>query len=204
MDRNAARAILIAIPVLALAFYVFTRVLPPFWGYGAALAFYWFGVLLPLIVWRNGFQKTRFALTTPGKWLTALNLFPILVIAGVAISALSQTPLAVHVLAAVGVAAILNGTLEEVFWRGTLLQDDAGSTEQIGQIVLFTGWHIALLFAAGIVLTGGPLALFGGAALGGALWTLARMQTGAIGFCILCHIGLNLFAFTELATKNAV
>ena len=202
MDRPGAIAILAAIPVLALAFYVSTRIMPPFWGYGAALAFYWICVLLPLILWRGGFAKARFAITRPAPWLTALNIIPIIVVAGVAAFALSQNILPAYVLSAVAIAALTNGTLEEVFWRGTLLQDDATPRGQIGQIILFTGWHIALLFAGGVVVTGGALALLGGAAAFGVLWTLARMQTGAIGFGILCHISLNLFAFTELATHN--
>ena len=99
---------------------------------------------------------------------------------------------------------MLNGTLEEVFWRGVVLKDNATQKEQIGQIALFTSWHIALLFASGIVVTGGALALLAGAAFAGTRWTFGRMQTGSLGFGILCLVGLNIFAFTELATKNFV
>ncbi|WP_108813800.1 CPBP family glutamic-type intramembrane protease [Loktanella sp. Alg231-35] len=204
MDRPAAVAILAAVPILALVFYAFTRLLPPFWGYGAALAFYWICVLLPLILWRGGFARARFAVTRPSTVLTLLNIGPIIVVACVAAYALSQNILPAYVLIAVALAALTNGTLEEVFWRGTLLLDDATANEQIGQIVLFSGWHIALLFAGGVVVTGGGLALLAGAAFFGILWTLARMQTGAIGFGILCHVALNVFAFTELATQNVV
>ena len=204
MDRAAAIALALAIPFLALAFYVGTRALPPFWGFGAALAFYWTFVLIPLIIWRRGFHKARFDVTMPAKWLTIASIVPIVAVAGVATIAVLQDPLPLYILATVALAAVLNGTLEEVFWRGTLLQDNASRNEQIGQIMLFTGWHVALLFAAGVVVTGGPAGLLGGAAMAGVLWTLARMQTGSIGFGILCHIGLNLFAFTELASKNLV
>jgi membrane protease YdiL (CAAX protease family) len=202
MDRLAAKGIIAAFPLLALAFYVGTRKLSPFWGYGMAMAFYWFAVLVPLIIWRGGFRKARCGVVLPSLPLMILNLLPIAVVAAVAILAFAQNPLPVGIIGAVLTAALINGTLEELFWRGTLLHNDATPGAQAGQLVLFTGWHVALLTASGIVLTGGPLALLGGAAAAGLLWTWARMQTGAIGFGILCHISLNIFAFTELAVKN--
>ena len=204
MDRPASLAVLVAIPFLAVVFYLSTRMMNPFWGYALGLAVYWFIVLMPLILWRSGFQTARFALRKPAPVFVLLNL---LLIAGVAVAAvfgLYQNMLPLYVLIAVALGALLNGTLEEVFWRGVVLKDNATQKEQIGQIALFTSWHIALLFASGIVVTGGALALLAGAAFAGTLWTFGRMQTGTIGFGILCHVGLNLFAFTELATKNFV
>ena len=82
MDRRACFAIIAAIPVLAIAFYFSTRIMTPFWGYGAALAFYWFAVLFPLILWRGGFRKARFAVIWPGRWLAVADIIPLLFGAG--------------------------------------------------------------------------------------------------------------------------
>ncbi|MDX8347040.1 CPBP family intramembrane glutamic endopeptidase [Cognatiyoonia sp. IB215446] len=204
MDRAAAGAVAAAIPFLAIVFYVATRAMPPLAGYLFGLAVYWFMVLTPLILWRCGFRAVRHELAWPHFVLIMLNVIPI---GGVAVAAFigwHNHPLNAAVLGAVVAAALINGTLEEVFWRGTLLRNAQHLASYLSQIALFVSWHIALLFAGGVVVTGGALGLFGGALIGGILWTWARVQTGSIGFGILCHIGLNLFAFTELATNNPI
>lgn len=204
MDRAAAGAVLAALPVLAIVFYAATRVMPPLIGYSVGLAVYWVCVLTPLILWRGGFGTISYRLIWPRPWLIVLNVIPICGVAAAAWIGWQNHPLPVMVFAAVVTAALINGTLEEVFWRGTLLRDTELVSALVLQVGLFTTWHVALLFADGVVVTGGALGLFGGALIGGILWTWARVQTGAVGFGILCHIGLNLFAFTELATNNPI
>ncbi|MEM9786734.1 MAG: CPBP family glutamic-type intramembrane protease [Pseudomonadota bacterium] len=204
MDRHAALAVLAAIPVLAAVFYYATRLMPPLQGYLFGLGIYWFCVLTPLIIWRGGFGNVRYRLILPQPWLLALNAALILGVCIAAVVGLQTTPLPLFILTAVACAAVINGSLEEIFWRGKLLSDDADRTALSLQLILFVGWHVALLFAGGVVVTGGALGLLGGAAIGGLLWTWARVQTGSVGFNILCHVGLNLFAFTELATNNPI
>lgn len=63
-------------------------------------------------------------------------------------------------------------------------------------------WHVALLFAACVALTGGLLGLVGGALGPGALFLLMRLWSGTAGIAALTHVGVNLFAFTELAARN--
>lgn len=204
MDRHAAWAVTAAIPLLALVFYSATRLLPPFWGYFAALAVYWGCVLVPLIAWRGGFRREKLQLKWPAGWLVIVNAFAILAVAVAAILALLENALPLWIITVMAACAALNGTLEELFWRGTVLQDDATRSDQAVQIALFTGWHIALLFATGVVITGGAAGLLGGALIGGLLWTASRMQTGTVGFGVVAHVGLNLFAFTELAAHNVI
>ncbi len=202
MDRKAAIAIVAAMPLLAAAFYGFTRILPPFWGYFAALAFYWFAILVPLIMWRGGFAKIRRDVLWPSQIVAALSIVMVIGVAIAAALRLAETPLPLWIAGVMVVAALTNGTLEEYFWRGTVLQDGASRAEQGGQLLLFTGWHLALLVATGVTVTGGPALLLLGAAGGGFLWTISRMQTGSIGFGVAAHIGLNVFAFIELAALN--
>ncbi|MEO0916421.1 MAG: CPBP family intramembrane glutamic endopeptidase [Pseudomonadota bacterium] len=204
MDRAAARAVVAAIPLLAVVFFVATRVMTPLVGYLLGLAVYWFLVLTPLIIWRGGFGAIRYDLVWPRCGLIMLNVLPICGVAVAAFIGWQNHPLSLTVFSAVLAAALINGTLEEVFWRGTLLRSAKHLSSYAFQVALFVAWHIALLFAGGVVVTGGAVGLFGGALMGGILWTWARFQTGSVGFGILCHIGLNLFAFTELATNNPI
>ncbi len=204
MDRHAAWAVTAAIPLLAVMFYGATRLLPSFWGYFAALAVYWGCILIPLIAWRGGFRRKRLQLKWPARWLVIVNVLVILAAAVAAILALLENALPLWIIAVMATCAVLNGTLEELFWRGTVLQDGATRSDQAIQLFLFTGWHIALLFAADVAITGGATALLGGALLGGILWTASKVQTGTVGFGVLAHIGLNLFAFTELAANNVI
>lgn len=204
MDRHAAWAVMAAMPPLAIVFYVATRMLTPMAGYVLGLAVYWFCVLIPLILWRGGFRRINYRLVLPERLQIVLNAVLILGVGGAAFVALQDRPLPFWILGIVLCASIINGTLEETFWRGTLLKDNASLGLLALQLGMFTSWHLALLFAHGIALTGGAAALLGGAAAGGALWTWSRAQTGSIGFGVRCHVILNLFAFTELAANNPV
>ncbi|MEJ6404844.1 CPBP family glutamic-type intramembrane protease [Yoonia sp. 2307UL14-13] len=202
MDRPAAYAMLAAIPVLCLVFFTTTRLLPPLVGYLVGMTVYWFLVLTPLLIWRGGLRIDRLRIVWPARWLVMINVMLILGVAIAATFELRANTLSLWVPGIVTIAALLNGTLEELFWRGTLLHHDASGTDQALQLLLFVGWHIALLFSDGIVVTGGAFGLLGGAAIGGALWTYTRMLTGSAGFGALSHVGLNLFAFAGLAAQN--
>lgn len=202
MDRPAACAMLAAIPLLCAVFFVTTRIMPPLLGYLIGLAFYWFLVLMPLLIWRGGLRADRLEVIWPAPWVIAINVALIFGVAIAAVFELRTNMLPLWILGTVALAALLNGTMEELFWRGTLLRDGATVKTQALQLALFASWHIALLFSDGIVVTGGAFGLLGGAAIGGALWTYTRMQTGSAGFGALSHVGLNLFAFAGLAAQN--
>ena len=162
MDRPAAYAMLAAIPLLCVVFYATTRLMTPLLGYVVGLAVYWFLVLMPLLIWRGGLRTDRLRLVWPARWMIVVNAVLILGVAVAAVIELRANMLPLWVFAAVAIIALLNGTLEELFWRGTLLHDDATVPMQSLQLVFFTGWHIALLFADGIVVTCGALGLLGG------------------------------------------
>lgn len=204
MNRAAALGLIFALPFLAGSAHFLTIIWPPLYGYAATLALYWLAVLAPLIWWQRGQQVIRLAIIWPGILPGVAMITMILGVAIAAGLAMIATPAPIWILLAVTSAAILNGALEEVFWRGTVQLDGANWPALAAVAILFAGWHIALLFANGITLTGGPLALLGGAFFAGALWTVARARTGSIGFCIVTHVALNLFAFTELAVQNSV
>ena len=198
LPRRAVIAILAAIPALAVLFAVLTRVMPPLAGYALALAGYWVLFLVPMLAWLSWPRVTW-------RWPTApLVALQAVLLLGVGWAAIQAFPggLTAATMALVVLAALLNGTLEEAFWRGALLRGVETARVHVAAWALFVGWHLALLTQAGVEVTGGAAGLLGGAAFAGAIWSWARWQTGTIGFGVAGHIALNLLAFTELAAKN--
>lgn len=201
MDRKAAIGAAVAIPFLAIVCWYLTSHFTPIWGYFGTLAFYWLVVLTPLMIWR-GTDLRQLQLGLPSRGLIGLVFLPVAIVAIVASMAFAANPLPLWVVGAVVLIAICNGTLEELFWRGTVQKNGATVRGIALGVALFTSWHFALLTAQNVHVTGGALGLLGGAAMGGALWAYARAKTGRSGLGALGHIGLNIFAFLELTTHN--
>jgi membrane protease YdiL (CAAX protease family) len=100
---------------------------------------------------------------------------------------------------------LLNGFIEELYWRGLYLleyPDNAG----IGFVfswLLFGAWHISLWFSKGIIYKDGFAALVGGAYGLGLLWTWVARSNGNLRMVIPAHVLVNLFAFTALFVDNS-
>lgn len=202
MDRALVRMALCAAPVLALIFYGLTRMMLPLWGYGIGLCVYWLG-LAGVLLWRHSPGTLRHWMRPlwPGWPLAALCALPVVATGIAAIIALQATPIPLPVFFAIGCAAVVNGTAEELFWRRAILPNP-GPVANAGAVALFTGWHLCLLTAAGITITGGGGALLAGAAILGTIWMATRLRTGTVGTGVLSHIAVNAFAFTELVARN--
>lgn len=100
--------------------------------------------------------------------------------------------------------AILNGSIEELFWRGTF-HNIYGSDRVRSYLlptILFTCWHFSLLFANGMSYHGGALALVGGAGVMGLIWGLTMYKTRNIKLVIVAHVMSNFFAFSQLLYEN--
>lgn len=202
MDRALIRLVLWAMPLLALVFYATTRVTVPLWGFGIGLCVYWAGLAL-ILTYRFGWiiLRTWLRPVWPGWPLAALCLGPVLGTGVAAGLAWQVTDISLGIVIAICAGAVVNGTLEELFWRRAILPKP-GLAANAGAVALFTGWHLCLLAAAGITITGGPLALLGGAAILGTIWMAARLRTGTVGAGVLSHVAVNAFAFSELAARN--
>ena len=202
MDRSLTRIALIAIPFLALMFYVLTRVLPPLAGYALGNILYWLG-LLTLLLSRHDPATLRAWLRPrwPGPVIFGLLVLPVAILLIATTLALREAPVAPLILLGLALGALCNGTLEELFWRRAILPRP-DRTAVILAWALFTGWHLALLTAAGVTITGGPLTLMVGAAILGAVWIASRLQTGTVGAGALSHICVNFLAYSELAARN--
>lgn len=102
------------------------------------------------------------------------------------------------------VYACLNGSLEELFWRGTFAKvyGDDFMKSYILPTIVFSCWHFALLFAKGVSYNGGGLALVGGACVMGVIWGLVMYKTKKIKPLVGAHILVNFFAFSQLIYEN--
>jgi hypothetical protein len=117
------------------------------------------------------------------------------------VGALKATTLLVA--AAIGV---VNGALEEVYWRGVTLASVEGRGKWIRYVAaatLFTIFHFAFL-QLGLDYQGGALALVGGAGVMGALWTLVAVKTESVRPSIVAHQLVNTLAFSSLFTNNGL
>jgi len=99
---------------------------------------------------------------------------------------------------------LLNGLIEEFYWRGLYLLEYPDNT-RIGFIlawILFGAWHISLWFARGMIYKDGFLALVGGAYGLGLIWTWVARSNRNLRAVVPAHILANLFAFTALFVDN--
>lgn len=102
------------------------------------------------------------------------------------------------------VFGMINGTLEEMFWRGIFnkIFNDHLIWAYLYPSLFFGIWHIALFSAKGIVYQGGAGSLVGGSLFMGLLWGLAAYKTKSVKIVTAAHIITNFFAFTGLIYQN--
>jgi len=200
MNRRLALVALIAIPLLWLVFRFATTMLHPVAGYVLGLCIYWVFLAISLFLTTTVTDRSRLLTARSAGWsVTALCILPVLVLGIPGMAALHLLPF--FLLPAIVVAALVNGFLEELFWRGALVPAPS-QPEAALAVFLFALWHVVLLAAQGITLTGGPMVLLLGAAFLGSIWMTARLRTGSVGLSALSHAGVNLFAFILLVADN--
>jgi membrane protease YdiL (CAAX protease family) len=100
-----------------------------------------------------------------------------------------------------GLAALINATTEEYFWRGALLPRPDRPAAALA-VVLFGFWHLTFVSAQGVAQAGGAVGFLIAATVLGTIWMESRLKTGTLGFGILTHAGVNLFAFITMYVAN--
>ena len=178
-------------------------------GYVVSNLVYWFVFCVPMIAfyakgsWSNikvlyskNCGDTRAILYNAAAFLPVLATGFL-----VFIPTIREAPVMVVVFAFI--YAVVNGTIEELFWRGIYnkLFTKIGMA-YIVPTILFSLWHIALALAKGMVYHGGALALLGGAAFMGVLWGIIAYNTKSIRYTTIAHILTNFFAFSGLIYEN--
>ena len=99
--------------------------------------------------------------------------------------------------------AILNGLIEELYWRGLYLLEFKQNI-WLGfcfSTFFFGVWHIALYTIQDIDY-GGFFPLVAGAFFMGLLWSFCTRQLNSITFPVIAHVLVNIFAFTGLYINN--
>jgi membrane protease YdiL (CAAX protease family) len=190
-------------------FQVTTLWLGPKWGYVSGFVGYWAYCLLTVwLVSSGGLNRIKplwnqQSESASAKWISFVAFIPV---AGVFF--VSFLPNAAQLTVSTGVllviVAVLNGSIEELYWRGLYLLEYRDNT-LIGFVFswfLFGAWHVSLWFANGVVYTDGVIALIGGAYGLGLLWTWVARKNGNLRAVIPAHILTNLFAFTALFVSN--
>lgn len=201
MDWRLALTVLAALPVFAALFHWLSLWLGPLAGQLAGMALYWAGLAaLSLLALAPGDRTVLLAQARAPRWLAVTAFVPVVVMAWVALGALGESTMPAVLLLVVGVAALLNGTLEELFWRGALIPAPDREAVLVGW-ALFVAWHVTYGFVQGAE----PWASAGlvlGAALMGAVWMALRLRTGSLTAGIAAHVAFNLFAFADLAARG--
>jgi membrane protease YdiL (CAAX protease family) len=102
------------------------------------------------------------------------------------------------------VTGIINGTCEELFWRGLTLSPQVKNPRAIisASLTGFSLWHLSLTGIAGLQYQGGNAALVGGAFFMGILWQFVAMKTRNIRYVTIAHILVNIFAFSVMILEN--
>ena len=201
---------LIVFPFTLVVFRMSTTILSPKWGYLFGFGVYWaYALSITLILTTKEKRYLRSILRTSSniKYRFLFNAAALLPVPGIFF--ISFLPNAGRLSLQTGilvlVVAILNGVIEEIYWRGLYLKE-YDSSLLIGFILstfLFTTWHFSLWYAKGIAYQGGLFALVGGALIMGMLWSFISRKVKSIKICIIAHIIVNIFAFTGLFVGNS-
>ena len=212
MRNNKLTLLISSIILLPFTFSVFqvsSSLLSPQWGYLSGFIFYWV-YALAFILYITGLNRAKWKSMLGGSKnhprafiLQALAFVPVVGVFFISfLPNINQLSLSAAILLVV--MAIVNGLIEEVYWRGLYLLEYKNDW-RIGLLaatLLFAVWHISLWFSKGMLYQGGFGALVGGALIMGLLWAWVTRSVGNIRACVAAHILVNLFAFTALLVQN--
>ncbi len=173
---------------------------------------YWCVFCLPLSFYflggygavRNVYAKP--VSQTPAKARRVLNLLAFMPCLGT-LFAVFIPNIAALPIQALGLAllyAVLNGAIEELFWRGVFIKifPEDILKGYLLPTIFFGLWHIALYTLKGMRYQDGFAALVGGATLMGALWGWVAYRTKSIRTVTAAHIVANFFAFSGMIYEN--
>lgn len=185
--------------LIATTFVVFQVAidqLGPRWGYLTGFVFFWLAWCVTVPLWLLGlrgvarlFRPARPRVPTPG-WLWAVLLaFPAAGgFATVLVPALHEVTATV-LLVAVAIA-VVNATLEEVFWRGMYAELFPGRPVAgwLYPAVAFVAWHLSPAMATG----GRSLAFWFGTLYIGLVFGWVAYHTRTIRWTVAAHILVNV------------
>jgi len=194
------------LPVMMLIFFITTELFGAINGYLVGLTIYWCycAIFILILSDKSQFLKIfRLRLNSKRELMYySLAFFPIIGVAYVNFFPyLKQITFQIFLL--VAITSIINGVIEEIYWRGLYLIEFEANTI-IGlwlSTFLFSTWHISIYFISNINF-GGFIPLVFGAAFMGLVWAYCSRKLQSIMPVIIAHILVNIFAFTGLYIKN--
>lgn len=212
MKDNKRILIISSVVLLPFTFVLFqltTLWLGPKWGYITGFLGYWAYCLVTAWLLSGSdwdYFKRMWIPQRGGKYAKWINVVAFLPVFGLFffsfLPTVSKLTLSAGMLLIFTV--VMNGAIEELYWRGLYLLEYPNDT-RIGfllSLLLFGAWHISLWFARGIVYKDGFLALVGGAYGLGLIWTWVARSNGNLRVVIPSHMLVNLFALTALFVDN--
>ncbi len=194
------------LPVTLASFYFLPQLLGKTTGYLAAFVLYWAWCVVHGLYLGKGEIKTLYRLPprTGIHLLWSVLCFLPAIGAFTAAFLVAQPFLGGWLYLILGAAALVNGSVEEFYWRG-------GYVSRFGQskvyafllpTLLFGLWHISVYVAYGINYQGGFWPLVGGAFFMGLLWGYTAFRQQGILVTSLAHVLTNFFAFSNLLVQN--
>lgn len=209
MTRSQIALVLHALALIAAMFVLvpkLTGINGPY-GYLLSLAFYWLAFCLPVIalhVWKQRDHRLFSERLAWRDWFVpGLLLLQVGVIGAVALVPHTAI-LTSHGALLATLVALINAPLEETAWRGgfmTEFRDKPRLGFWLGWM-LFTTWHIPLVLSHNLDFDGGWLALVGGAAVLGLLWSWIAWRTGSVFWTSIAHVLTNILTFWVLFNAN--
>ena len=175
-------------------------------GYLLGFLFKWifWCLLIPLLIVGVDGLRSMFRSTDPPvgrpSWLGWLLLtIPLLLAYGYAFPRVLPYATATVILLSL-LIAIINGTLEEVFWRGTYVQI---FPKQViwGYLYPSLGfglWHLAPQSVTGMSNPGGIISFVAVATIFGLCWGWVAWRTGSIRWPVISHVLLDFAGFGAL------
>lgn len=209
------RILVYSAPVLNISmiilFPILTSVLGKTLGYILGFCIYWFAFCMPVTLYvikgTNGLkdlynQESNITMKMK-KLLYAIAFVPCIATFFVVFKGTVQVA-GFRVLSIAIAFAAINGTVEEMFWRGVYNKEFSNDIlwAYFYPSIFFGAWHIALYYAQGMVYHGGFAPLVFGALFMGLLWGWVAYKTKSIRIVTIAHVITNIFAFTGMIYDN--
>ena len=196
---------LLMFPITYLVFYIVLLTTDARLGYWIGNSIYWLIITAFSIYYFGPGNIARRYRTDKSKanWWSLAAFIP--VVATFFIAFIPSFPkLTVSLMILTIFSGIINGTCEELFWRGLTLQT-AFKRKHIVIVFSLLGfgmWHLTLATVPGISYQGGVPALVGGAVFMGIIWQFVVLKTNNILHVTVAHVLTNIFAFSTLILEN--
>jgi uncharacterized protein len=205
LSEGKRRTVLLAPLVLIASMYMVFEVdvawLGPTRGYMAAFALYWIAWGFALPIWLLGLDGFV-DLFAPGKgnrWglpsMTALPLLAAPALFGFLFVFPTSFPAAdTRVLLAIAGYAIVNGVLEEAFWRGLFVR--AFPNDRLYGVLYpalaFALWQLVPMTKSPSAIPAGAAAVVGTGLITGLLFGWVAWRTGSVRWTAMAHSAMNL------------